>query len=47
MSHVDEVEPLAQRVGAINTLVVRDGRWIGANTDVDGFLAPLTGPDAR
>ena len=32
-----------RRVGAINTLVVRDGRWIGANTDVDGFLAPLAG----
>jgi shikimate dehydrogenase len=27
----------------VNTLVVRDGRWIGANTDVAGFLAPLAG----
>jgi 3-dehydroquinate dehydratase/shikimate dehydrogenase len=43
MSHVDEVEPLARRVGAMNTIVVRDGRWIGANTDVHGFLAPLVG----
>ena len=43
MSAVDEVEPLARRVGAINTIVVRDGRWIGANTDVEGFLAPLRG----
>jgi 3-dehydroquinate dehydratase/shikimate dehydrogenase len=43
MSHVDRVEPLASRVGAINTIVVRDGCWIGANTDVHGFLAPLTG----
>ncbi len=43
MRHVDEIEPLARRVGAINTLVVRDGRWIGANTDVAGFLAPLAG----
>jgi len=43
MSHVDEVEPLARRVGAINTIVVRGGRWIGANTDVHGFLAPLQG----
>jgi 3-dehydroquinate dehydratase/shikimate dehydrogenase len=41
MSRVDELDPLAQRVGAINTIVVRDGRWIGANTDVDGFLTPL------
>ena len=43
MSHVDEVDPLAERVGAINTIVVRNGRWIGRNTDVHGFLAPLTG----
>jgi 3-dehydroquinate dehydratase/shikimate dehydrogenase len=43
MSHVDDVEPLARRVGAINTIVVRDGRWLGANTDVHGFLSPLQG----
>ncbi len=43
MRHVDEIEPLARRVGAINTLIVRGGRWIGANTDVAGFLAPLAG----
>jgi 3-dehydroquinate dehydratase/shikimate dehydrogenase len=40
---VDEVDSLAQRVGAINTLAVRNGRWIGANTDVEGFLSPLAG----
>lgn len=43
MSQVDEVDEMARRVGAINTLVVRDGRWLGANTDVDGFLTPLAG----
>jgi 3-dehydroquinate dehydratase/shikimate dehydrogenase len=43
MSSVDEIEPLARRVGAINTVIVRNGRWIGANTDVHGFLAPLAG----
>ena len=41
MDHVDELEPLARRVGAINTIVVRDGRWLGANTDVYGFSTPL------
>ena len=41
MAATDELEPLAQRVGAINTLTVRDGRWLGANTDVYGFAAPL------
>jgi 3-dehydroquinate dehydratase/shikimate dehydrogenase len=40
---VDHVEPAAQRVGAINTIVTRDGRWFGANTDIVGFLAPLAG----
>jgi len=45
-SHVQEMDAVAQRVGAINTLIVldgRDGRWVGANTDVEGFVAPLAG----
>lgn len=34
--------PLAERVGAVNTLVpLEDGGWLGTNTDVEGFLAPL------
>jgi 3-dehydroquinate dehydratase/shikimate dehydrogenase len=41
MEAVDELEPLAERVGAINTLIMRDGKWKGANTDVYGFAAPL------
>ena len=41
MPHVDVIDPLAKQVGAINTITVRSGRWLGANTDVDGFLAPL------
>jgi 3-dehydroquinate dehydratase/shikimate dehydrogenase len=43
MDEVHELEPLARRVGAINTIVVRNGRWYGANTDVHGFSAPLAG----
>jgi 3-dehydroquinate dehydratase/shikimate dehydrogenase len=43
LSHVDDVDPLARRVGAVNTIVARDGRWFGANTDVHGFIAPLAG----
>src|SRR5205085_12303095 len=38
---VDEVYSVARRVGAINTIRVVDGRWIGGNTDASGFLAPL------
>lgn len=43
LNKVDETDPVARRVGAVNTLIVRDGRWIGANSDVEGFLAPLVG----
>ena len=37
-----ELSPLAQRLGAVNTLVpLPGGGWFGTNTDVEGFLAPL------
>jgi shikimate dehydrogenase len=38
---VDEVSPVARRIGAVNTIRVTDGRWIGGNTDASGFLQPL------
>lgn len=38
---LDECDPLAARVGAINTIVNRDGRLIGYNTDVGGFMQAL------
>jgi 3-dehydroquinate dehydratase/shikimate dehydrogenase len=38
---VDEVDAVARRIGAINTIRVTDGRWIGGNTDAIGFLKPL------
>jgi shikimate dehydrogenase len=38
----DALSPLAQQLGAVNTLVRRaEGGWFGTNTDVEGFLAPL------
>jgi shikimate dehydrogenase len=37
----DEVDPLARTIGAVNTLVVRDGRILGSNTDYLGFLGNL------
>jgi len=41
---VQERTALAERVGAVNTLVRRpQGGWLGTNTDVEGFLAPLRG----
>jgi 3-dehydroquinate dehydratase/shikimate dehydrogenase len=43
MDRVDEVHAVAKEVGAINTIRVEDGRAIGRNTDVEGFLKPLAG----
>ncbi len=43
-----ELTPLARRLGAVNTLVRREGGgWLGTNTDVEGFLAPLRPLAAR
>src|ERR1700761_153993 len=50
---VDKVDPLAARIGAVNTLVIdADGKITGSNTDALGFLfnlkeirsAPAAGP---
>ena len=39
---VDELEPLAARIGAVNTIVVDgNGRLLGRNTDAFGFLENL------
>lgn len=40
-SEIDTHSALAQRVGAVNTLVAVGGRVHGDNTDVYGFSAPL------
>jgi shikimate dehydrogenase len=39
---LDELSPTAIRIGAINTVVVRDGRLIGHNTDTSGFARAVT-----
>jgi shikimate dehydrogenase len=41
MPYLKEISPLAQMVGAVNTVSRQDGAWVGTNTDVKGFLAPL------
>src|SRR5262249_25585792 len=38
---VNDVAPTAAAAGAVNTIAIRDGRWIGSNTDADGFMEPL------
>ncbi len=39
--YLDEVDPLAGRIGAVNTIVIEAGRLKGFNTDVQGVVAPL------
>lgn len=38
---LDEVDPAARRIGAVNTIVNRRGRLMGYNTDGTGFLKAL------
>ena len=38
---LSEVSPVAKAVGAVNTVWHTDKGWVGTNTDVEGFLAPL------
>jgi shikimate dehydrogenase len=49
LPHLDELDPTAAALGAVNTVVFRDGRAIGHNTDTTGFARAMrTGlPDAR
>lgn len=38
MPHLDEIEPLAERVGSVNTVTNEGGRLIGSTTDGPGTL---------
>lgn len=41
MEHIDVVSEQASLLGAVNTVVNRDGKLYGYNTDADGFCAAL------
>jgi shikimate dehydrogenase len=41
LSLVDEVDDVAGRIGAVNTIVKRDDKLVGYNTDAGGFLQSL------
>jgi shikimate dehydrogenase len=41
MAHLDEVDETARRIGAVNTVTLRDGRLVGANTDWIGAVRAL------
>lgn len=41
LSYLDEVDEHARKVGAVNTVVRRKGKWIGYNTDGLGYVRAL------
>lgn len=41
MPLLDEIDSLAQKIGAVNTIVIEDHKLHGFNTDGSGFLASL------
>ncbi len=47
--HLDALSPEAEGIGAVNTVIPRDGRLLGHNTDGVGFIASLRegGTDPR
>ncbi len=41
LRYLDKVDPLARRIGAVNTVWRKAGKWRGTNTDAEGVLKPL------
>ena len=41
ISHLYEVDPTAEAIGAVNTVKIDRGKLIGFNTDAPGFIKPL------
>ena len=41
MKFCDVLDPAAETIGSVNTLVRREGKLYGYNTDIDGFLYML------
>lgn len=41
MKYIDEIHPDALAIGAVNTIIVEDGKTYGHNTDSQGFMANL------
>lgn len=46
MPYLDVLTERARAVGAVNTVYWQNGKLVGENTDVAGFLGPLLGPDS-
>jgi 3-dehydroquinate dehydratase / shikimate dehydrogenase len=42
LRYLDVVDPQARRIGAVNTVWRKGGKWRGTNTDTEGVLKPLS-----
>lgn len=41
MEYLDEVDPAAKKIGAVNVIKIRDGKRKGFNTDMDAFYETI------
>lgn len=41
LPYLDEITPLAKRIGAVNTLYYQNDKLVGDNTDGEGYMASL------
>lgn len=45
MAYLDEIDPAAKQIGAVNTIVNRNGKLYGYNTDYEGLMGMLQAND--
>ncbi len=41
IKHLDGIDETAEKIGAVNTVKIEDGKLLGYNTDAPGFILPL------
>lgn len=41
LPYLDEIDEQSKTVGAVNTVLIKDGKWIGYNTDGIGYVTGL------
>lgn len=41
MDYLDEIDPVARKIGAVNTVINKNGKLIGYNTDIYGAIKAL------
>src|SRR3989338_1423212 len=43
VNHLDAIDPIAKKIGAVNTIVNKDGQLVGFNTDCEAAIKVLEG----